>query len=218
MCGGNSLHRKFWWIFQWLESIFTLPGLALYDISTKQIKISVKKPGKAFGKLLQPKWPTSYFIDNFLCYISDLRGLEPTDRPGTPIPQPGGRLCCRGFHTTGVAIIFAALWNALASDLRHSAFSSLLLSLAIKKYSLYISIWVCNIFRWCVISIKDSAYIRCYYVLVERSPAKKMYFWLAHRADTTTPNFMSSVDIRCTQKLQPTALPSIHIQHNLWNI
>lgn len=153
MCGGNRLHRKLWWIFQWLESIFTLLGLALYDISPKQIKISLRKPEKAFGKLLQSEWPTSYFIDNFLCYISELHGLEPTDPSGTLIPQPGGRLCWRGFHTTGVAIVFAALWNALASDLRHSAFSSLLLSPDLKKYFLYINIWVCNVFRWCLISI-----------------------------------------------------------------
>lgn len=152
MCGGNSLHRKLWWIFQWLESIFTLRGLALYDISTEQIKISLRKPGKAFGKLLQSEWPASYFIDSFLCYISQLHSLEPTDLPGPLIPQPGGRLCWRGFHTTGVAIVVAALWNALASDLRHSAFYFLSLSPALKKYSLYINICVCNLFRWCLIS------------------------------------------------------------------
>lgn len=153
MFGGNSLHRKLWLIFQWLESIFTLLGLALCDISTKQIKICLRKPGKAFGKLLQSEQPTCYFNDNVLCYISELHGLEPTDLPGTLIPQAGGRLCWREFHTTGSAIVFAVLWNALASDLRHSAFSSSLLSPALKKYSLCINIWVCNIFRWCLISI-----------------------------------------------------------------
>lgn len=117
MCGGNRLHRKSWLIFQWLESIFTLLGLALYDISTKQIKISLKEPGKAFGKLLQSEWPTSYFVDNFLCYISERHGLEPTDLSGTLIPQPGGKAvleevphnrCC---HCFCCSLEFPGLWS-----------------------------------------------------------------------------------------------------------
>lgn len=74
----------------------------------------------------------------YLCYISELPGLGPTYLSGGPTPQPGRRPCWRGLGTTGVAFIFAALWNALASDLRLSAFSFLLISPTLKKYSLYL--------------------------------------------------------------------------------
>jgi len=116
-------------------------------MSTKQIKISLRKLGKALGKLLQSKWLTSYFTANWFCYVSELRGLGPTHLPRSLTLQPGRRLCWRGFHTTGVAFIFVVLWNALASDLRHSAFSSRLLNLALKKYAFYLNTWHCNIFR-----------------------------------------------------------------------
>lgn len=55
------------------------------------------------------------------------------------------------------------------------------------------------------------------HALMERCPANKMYFWLTYRPDITTLNLMLSVDIRCTQKLQPRAFLSINIQHNMWN-
>lgn len=116
LCGeGTVYNRKFWLIFQWLESICILVGLTLYNISTNQMKNKHKEPGKALGKLLQSKWWTSCFIVlQLLVLYAELHRLGPTYPARSPTLKPGMRPCCAGVSAQQVLpsffLVSGTLW------------------------------------------------------------------------------------------------------------